>query len=67
VFPAKRLNGAIEPPRVLKPQDFDQMNCGNNQWRPQTSFVPSNKVALLGDPGHRMLGYVYSLKYYILY
>ncbi|XP_011505747.1 PREDICTED: 5'-3' exoribonuclease 2 homolog [Ceratosolen solmsi marchali] len=55
IFSAKRLEGAEEPPRVLKPQDFDQMNHGNNQWRPQTGFVPSNKVAFLDDPGHRML------------
>ncbi|XP_031786380.1 5'-3' exoribonuclease 2 homolog [Nasonia vitripennis] len=60
IFPAKRLKGAEEPPRVLKPQDFEQMNRGgggNNQWRPQTSFAPSNKVGSLGDAGHRMLGH----------
>ncbi|XP_058807467.1 5'-3' exoribonuclease 2 homolog [Phymastichus coffea] len=56
MFPAKRLQGAEEPPRVLKPQDFEQMNRGNNDWKPQTGFVPSNKVAMLGDAGHRMLG-----------
>lgn len=59
MFPAKRLQGAEEPPRVLKPQDFEQMNRGNNDWRPQTGFVPSNKTASVGDAGHRMLGYIF--------
>ena len=56
MFPAKRLNGAEEPPRVLKPQDLEQMNQGNNHWKPQLGFTPSNKQAMLGDAGHRMLG-----------
>ncbi|XP_043272687.1 5'-3' exoribonuclease 2 homolog [Venturia canescens] len=58
IFPAKRLKGVREPPKVLKPQDFEQMNRNNgNQWRPQIGFTPSNKIASLGDAGHRMLGH----------
>ncbi|KAG7200142.1 hypothetical protein KM043_000580 [Ampulex compressa] len=58
VFPAKRLKGAKDPPRVLKPQDFDQMNRNNgNRWRPQVGFTPSTQVASLSDAGHRMLGH----------
>ncbi|KAL7301513.1 hypothetical protein TKK_0005948 [Trichogramma kaykai] len=57
IFPAVKLEGAEEPPRVLKPQDFDQMNQGRNQWKPQTGFVPSHKSASLDNAGHRMLGH----------
>ncbi|XP_012275979.1 5'-3' exoribonuclease 2 homolog isoform X2 [Orussus abietinus] len=58
IFPAKKLKGAKEPPRVLKPQDFEQMNRNNNnQWRPQVGFVRTNQVASIGDAGHRMLGF----------
>ncbi|XP_015110782.1 5'-3' exoribonuclease 2 homolog [Diachasma alloeum] len=58
IFPAKKLKGVKEPPRVLKPQDFEQMNRDNgNQWKPQIGFVRSNKIGLLGDAGHRMLGH----------
>ena len=54
IFLAKKLDGAIQPPIVLKPRDFDQMNQGN-QWKPQIGFTPSNKVASLGSAGHRMI------------
>ncbi|XP_046426215.1 5'-3' exoribonuclease 2 homolog isoform X1 [Neodiprion fabricii] len=62
IFPAKKLKGAKEPPKVLKPQDFEQMNRasgggGGNQWRPQIGFTPSTQRATLGDAGHRMLGH----------
>lgn len=39
VFPAKRLKGAKEPLRVLKPLDFD--NGGGRNWRPIIGMVPS--------------------------
>lgn len=57
IFPAKRLKGVKEPPRVLKPQDFEQMNRGgdNQQWRPRIGFGPQKQVASLGNPGHRMI------------
>lgn len=57
LFPAKRLKGALEPPRVLKSQDHDQMNRGGDRYRPQIGFVPNNKVGALSEGGHRMLGY----------
>ncbi|XP_066597971.1 5'-3' exoribonuclease 2 homolog [Prorops nasuta] len=58
IFPAKRLKGVIDPQKVLKPQDFEQMNRNNgNQWRPQIGFTPSNTVGRLSDSGHRTLGH----------
>lgn len=56
IFPARKLQGAKEPPRVLKPQDFEQMNRGNS-WKPQIGFTPSTKTASLSDAGRRMLGH----------
>ncbi|KAL6261185.1 hypothetical protein P5V15_008709 [Pogonomyrmex californicus] len=39
IFLARKLKGAKEPPRVLKPQDFDAMNRKNgNQWTPQIGY-----------------------------
>lgn len=57
IFAAKRLKGVKEPLRVLKPQDFEQMNRGtNNHWTPQVGFAPRKQIASVGDAGHRMLG-----------
>jgi len=53
-FKAKRLKGAIEPPRVLKPGQLSREESRN--WRPQTGMVRSNQQASLGQAGHRMLG-----------
>ncbi|XP_068081097.1 5'-3' exoribonuclease 2 homolog [Anabrus simplex] len=58
VFPAKRLNGAINPPRVLKPGNLSAAE--SNAWRPQIGMTRSNQRASLGDAGHRMLGQVSS-------
>lgn len=56
IFPARKLKGAKEPPRVLKPQDFEAMNRNSgNQWKPQIGFVRSTQSASLGQAGHRML------------
>lgn len=56
IFPTKKLKGVIEPAKVLKPQDFEQMNRNNgNQWRPQIGFTPSTRFASLSEAGHRML------------
>ncbi|KAK0093039.1 hypothetical protein PV326_014447 [Microctonus aethiopoides] len=58
IFAAKRLRGVKEPLRVLKPQDFEQMNRGtNNHWTPQVGFAPRKQIASVGDAGHRMLGH----------
>lgn len=57
IFPARKLKGAKEPPRVLKPQDFEQMNRNTgNTWKPQIGFTPSTQTASLSDAGRRMLG-----------
>ncbi|XP_043525618.1 5'-3' exoribonuclease 2 homolog isoform X2 [Frieseomelitta varia] len=58
IFPARKLKGAREPPRVLKPQDFDQMNRNTgNTWKPQIGFTPSTQVASLSEAGRRILGH----------
>lgn len=55
-FLARKLKGAKEPPRVLKPQDFEAMNRKNGgQWTPQIGFTRSTQSASLGQAGHRML------------
>lgn len=56
IFLARKLKGAKEPPRVLKPQDFEAMNRNNgNQWKPQIGFTRSTQSVSLGQAGHRML------------
>lgn len=57
VFLARKLKGANEPPRVLKPQDFEAMNRKNgSQWVPQIGFTSrTSRSASLGQAGHRML------------
>ncbi|PNF18929.1 hypothetical protein B7P43_G15788, partial [Cryptotermes secundus] len=55
IFPAVRLKGAREPPRVLKPQDLSPSQ--NRRWRPQIGMAPATQRASLGDAGHRMLGH----------
>lgn len=54
VFPATRLRGAVEPPRVLKPGDEHQ---GHRSWKPQIGMAPARHQASLMDAGHRMLGH----------
>ncbi|XP_050663999.1 5'-3' exoribonuclease 2 homolog [Leptidea sinapis] len=55
IFPAKRLRGAVQPPRVLKPGDLSHQE--NRNWRPQIGMVRSHTVASLELAGHRMLGH----------
>ncbi|CAK1547505.1 unnamed protein product [Leptosia nina] len=55
IFPARRLRGATEPPRVLKPGDLSQQE--NRNWRPQIGMVRSHTVGSLERAGHRMLGH----------
>ncbi|XP_017883576.1 5'-3' exoribonuclease 2 homolog [Ceratina calcarata] len=58
IFPARKLKGAREPTRVLKPEDFDQRNHNTgNTWKPQIGFTPSTQVASLSDAGRRILGH----------
>ncbi|XP_047994525.1 5'-3' exoribonuclease 2 homolog [Leguminivora glycinivorella] len=55
IFPARRLQGAVEPGRVLKPGDLSHQE--NRNWRPQIGMVRSNTVASLEAAGRRMLGH----------
>lgn len=41
IFPAKKLKGAKEPSRVLKPEDFNPQQ--NRNWRPQIGMAPATK------------------------
>lgn len=54
IFPASRLRGAVEPPRVLKPGDHQP---GHASWKPQIGMAPSRHQASLMDAGHRMLNH----------
>ncbi len=42
VFKANILEGARIPEATLKPEDFEHMNRGGNQWRPNTGFRQNN-------------------------
>ncbi|XP_060536009.1 5'-3' exoribonuclease 2 homolog isoform X2 [Cylas formicarius] len=55
VFPARKLKGAKDPPRVLKPEDLSPQE--NRQWRSQIGMAPATQRASLDLPGHRMLGH----------
>ena len=56
VFPAERLQGAVDPPTVLKPQDLD--NRSSNHYQPRFGFRGQRSDrANLGQAGHRMLGH----------
>lgn len=59
IFPAQRLEAAVEPPKVLKPGQThvpDYRNR-NNFRRPQVGMAPYDKRASLGPGGHRMLNH----------
>uniref|UniRef100_A0A0N5A7Q7 5'-3' exoribonuclease n=1 Tax=Syphacia muris TaxID=451379 RepID=A0A0N5A7Q7_9BILA len=53
VFPAKRLAGATEIPRVLKPSDCKQ----GKPFYPQVGFSRNIPRAHLSDAGHRMISH----------
>lgn len=55
VFPARKLKGARDPPRVLKPQDLDPQ--ANRQWRSQVGMAPATQRAYMGGAGHRMMSH----------
>lgn len=55
IFPAKRLPGAKEPERVLKPGDLTPE--ANRGWRPQVGMARSTTRASLGNAGHRMVNF----------
>lgn len=55
IFPARKLEGAKDPPTVLKPSDLNPQQ--NRQWRAQIGMVPATQRANLDRPGHRMLNH----------
>ncbi|PZC76814.1 hypothetical protein B5X24_HaOG204131 [Helicoverpa armigera] len=54
-FPARRLEGAVQPPRVLKPGHLGHEE--NRNYRPQIGMVRSNTIATMEAAGRRMLGH----------
>ena len=56
IFPAKRLEGAVDPPNVLRPGDIG--SGGNSNWRPRGGFGNERRdFASIGRAGHRMLDF----------
>ncbi|CAH0550389.1 unnamed protein product [Brassicogethes aeneus] len=55
IYPAKRLKGAKDPPRVLKPSDLEPQQ--NRNWRSQVGMAPATQRAYMGQAGHRMLNH----------
>ncbi|XP_056639488.1 5'-3' exoribonuclease 2 homolog [Diorhabda sublineata] len=55
IFPARRLKGAKDPPRVLKPGDLSREE--SRQYRPTIGMVPSNTRATLDISGHRTVSH----------
>lgn len=55
IFPARRLKGAKDPSRVLKPGDLSRED--NRHWRPQIGMAPARQRASLGASGKRMLSH----------
>ncbi|KAF4529549.1 hypothetical protein B566_EDAN014395 [Ephemera danica] len=56
IFPAKKLPNAVMPPRILRPEDFNNMNSrGRGNWRPQIGMAPARQRVSLNAGGHRML------------
>lgn len=54
IFPARKLEAAVEPPKVLK-QGVDQ---GNPNYRPVIGFNHNRKnFAGVGDAGHRQVNH----------
>ena len=56
IFPAVRLEGAVDPPNVLRPGDIG--SGGNSNWRPRGGFGQERRdFANVGRAGHRMLDF----------
>ena len=56
IFPAVRLEGACDPPNVLKPGDIG--TGGNSNWRPRGGWGNERRdFASVGRAGHRMLDF----------
>ncbi|XP_030746630.1 uncharacterized protein LOC115875348 [Sitophilus oryzae] len=52
---ARKLKGAKDPPRVLKPEDLNPQ--ANRDWRSQIGMAPATQSAYLNPVGHRMLSH----------
>ena len=71
IFPSERLDGARDPPTVLKPGEYTGGDGGRGRgrgynhgghrggqdYRPQMGFAPRRDQASLGGAGHRMLAH----------
>ena len=56
IFPAVRLEGAVDPPNVLRPGDIG--TGGNSNWRPRGGWGNERRdFASVGRAGHRMLDF----------
>ena len=55
IFPAKRLEGAVDPPDVLKPEDL--RNTRGSNFTPRFGFGERRDRAQLDQSGHRMLNH----------
>ena len=55
IFPAKRLENAVKPPKVLRPEDYNPDYQG--AWRPTIGMNQSQQRASFSDAGKRMLSH----------
>ncbi|VVC35428.1 Hypothetical protein CINCED_3A013490 [Cinara cedri] len=55
IYESVRLNGVIEPPRVLRPDNMSAEQ--SNSWRPMIGMTHSNKRGRLDSSGHRTLSH----------
>ncbi|XP_018497047.1 5'-3' exoribonuclease 2 homolog [Galendromus occidentalis] len=55
IYPATKLPGAIEPEKVLRPEDL--VGDQSRQWRPQVGMARNTQRASLGASGHRMINH----------
>ena len=57
IFPSKRLEGAVDPPNVLRPGD-NPGTGGNSNWRPRDGWGNDRRqFASMDRAGHRMLDF----------
>uniref|UniRef100_UPI00398EDA4E 5'-3' exoribonuclease 2 isoform X2 n=1 Tax=Pristiophorus japonicus TaxID=55135 RepID=UPI00398EDA4E len=59
IFKACFLPGAVKPPKVLKPGDWEQSNS-RQPWRPRLGFNPNRQQVHLDQSSFRKLGHVMS-------
>jgi len=55
IFKANKLEGVVEPPRVLKPKHLEEEQF--RSWRPMIGMTHSNQRGRLAISGHRALGH----------